>query len=190
MIVAVAADRLPLMLVSGQQWTSPDERSAVRVVELSSERAVIERVLRPGSGKAGAHLHRDWRHDFEAVDGELRVRVGKEGPRLLAVGETVQVPRGVVHVDPWNESAAPAVVRNAVSPVSPAVHVIFATLGELLAAGRLDSQDGFTLLQLAAVLRAGRADSWGAQPPIAVQRVVIPVLAAIARARGVRPVPA
>ena len=45
---------------AGQEWRSPDGRSAVRVVELSPERAVIERVLRPGSGKAGAHLHRDW----------------------------------------------------------------------------------------------------------------------------------
>ena len=178
------------MLVPGQQWSSPDERSVVRVVELSSERAVIERVLRPGSGKAGPHVHRDWLQSFEAVDGELRIRVDKEVPRLLAVGETVQVPRGVVHVDPWNESAAPAVVRNIVSPVTPGVHVLFATLGELLASGRLDSQDGFTLLQIAAVLHAGRADSWGAQPPIPVQRVVIPVLATFARARGIRPVPA
>lgn len=175
---------------AGQEWRSPDARSAVRVVELSQERAVIERVLRPGSGKAGAHLHRDWLQSFEAVDGELRIQVGKEEPRLLAVGETAQVPRGVVHVDPWNESASTAVVRNTVSPVTPAVHVIFGTPGELLASGQLDSQDGFTLPQLAAVLRAGHADSWGAQPPIPVQRVVLPVLAAIARARGLRPTPA
>jgi hypothetical protein len=98
--------------------------------------------------------------------------------------QTVQVPRGVVHVDPWNESAATAVMRHHVSPVTPGVHVLFATLGELLASGQLDSQDGFTLPQLAAVLRAGRADSWGAQPPIPVQRVVLPVLAAIAKGEG------
>ncbi len=175
------------MLVAGQEWTSPDGRSVVRVVELSPERAVIERVLRPGSGKAGAHLHRDWLKSYEAVDGELRIQVGKEEPRLLSVGERVQVPRGVVHVDPWNESAAPAVMRHHVSPATPGVHVLFGTLGELLASGQLDSQDGFTLPQLAAVLRAGRADSWGAQPPIPVQRVVLPVLAAIAKARGLRP---
>jgi quercetin dioxygenase-like cupin family protein len=178
------------MLVAGQEWTSPDGRSAVRVVELSPERAVIERVLRPGSGKAGAHLHRDWLKSYEAVDGELRIQVGKEEPRLLAVGETVEMPRGVVHVDPWNESAATAVMRDNVSPVTPGVHVLYGTLGELLAAGQLNAQDGFTLPQLAAVLRAGHADSWGAQPPIPVQRVAFPVLAAIARARGLRPVPA
>jgi hypothetical protein len=177
------------VLVEGQEWTSPDGRSVVRVVELSPERAVIERVLRPGSGKAGAHLHRDWLKTYEAVDGELRMQVGKEAPRLLAVGETVEVPRGVVHVDPWNESAATAVMRDHVTPVTPGVHVLYATLGELLAAGQLDSQDGFTLPQLAAVLRAGHADSWGAQPPVPVQRVALPVLAAIARARGLRPVP-
>ena len=178
------------MLVAGQEWASPDGQSVVRVVELSPERAVIERVLRPGTGKAGAHLHRDWLKSYEAVDGELRIQVGKEAPRPLAVGEAVQVPRGVVHVDPWNESAAPAVLRDVVSPVTPGVHVLYGTLGELLAAGQLNSQDGFTLPQLAAVLRAGHADSWGAQPPIAVQRIAFPVLAAIARARGLHPAPA
>ena len=110
------------MLVAGQEWTSPDGLSAVRVVELSSERAVIERVLRPGSGKAAAHLHRDWEKTYETVDGELRIQVGKEEPRLLAVGETVQVPRGVVHVDPWNESAATAIMRHTVTPVTPGSH--------------------------------------------------------------------
>jgi hypothetical protein len=70
------------VLVAGQEWTSPDGRSVVRVVELSPERAVIERVLRPGTGKAGAHLHRDWLKSYEAVDGELRIQVGKEEPRL------------------------------------------------------------------------------------------------------------
>ena len=82
------------------------------------------------------------------------MRVDKDAPRLLAAGDTVQVPRGVVHVDPWNERAAPAITHNIISPVNPAVHVLFATLGELLESGRLDSQDGFTLLQLAAVLHA------------------------------------
>ena len=81
-------------------------------------------------------------------------------------------------------------MRDTISPVTPAVHVLFGTLGELLASGKLNSQDGFTLPQLAAVLRAGRADSWGAQPPIPVQRVVLPLLAVIARARGLRPTPA
>lgn len=116
--------------------------------------------------------------------------MGKEEPRLLAVDETVQVPRGVVHVDPWNESADTAVMRHIISPVTPGVHVLFGTLGELLASGQLDSQDGFTLPQLAAVLRAGHADSWGAQPPNPVQRAALPLLAAIARARGLRPTPA
>jgi mannose-6-phosphate isomerase-like protein (cupin superfamily) len=177
------------VLTAGQEWRSPDGRSAVRVVEVSSERAVFELVLRPGSGKAAPHLHRDFTQRFEALDGEIKVRVGKDPPRTLAVGESVEVPRGVGHVDPWNESAAPAVARNIIDPVTPFVHVIFATLGEFLAAGKLNSQDRLTLPQMGAVLYAGRADSWGEQPPIPVQRLIIPLIAAWARARGIRPVP-
>ena len=175
------------MLVAGQEWTSPDGLAAVRVIEVSSERSVVERLLRPKSGKADAHVHRDWTQRFEVVEGEARVRVGKEAPRLLATGDTVEILPGVGHVDPWNESDAPTVTRNIVSPVTPFVHVVFATLGEALAAGRLDPQDGLTFLQMAAALHEGHADSWGEQPPIAIQRVVIPVIAAIARARGFRP---
>lgn len=162
----------------------------MRVIEVSPDRAVVERLLRPGSGKAGGHIHRDWTQRFEVREGEVMVRVGRDAPRALAAGDSVEVPRGVGHIDPWNESAAPAVTRNIVSPVTPFVHVIFATLGESLAAGRLNSQDSLTLLQMAAALRTGRADNWGEQPPIPVQRVVLPILAAIARASGFRPVPA
>ena len=178
------------MLVAGQEWTSPDGRAAVRVIELSSERSVVERLLRPKSGKVGAHVHRDWTQRFEVVEGEARIRVGKEPPRLLAAGDTVEIPPGVGHVDPWNESDAPTVTRNFVSPVTPFVHVVFATLGEALAAGRLDSQDSLTFFQMAGALREGHGDSWGEQPPIPIQRLVIPVVAAVGRTRGVRPVPA
>jgi mannose-6-phosphate isomerase-like protein (cupin superfamily) len=178
------------MLVAGQEWTSPDGRAAVRVIEVSSQRSVVERLLRPKSGKDTAHVHRDWTQRFEVIEGEARIRVGKEAPRLLAAGETVEIPPGVGHVDPWNESDAPTVTRNIVSPVTPFVHVVFATLGEALAAGRLDSQDSLTFFQMAGAMHEGHGDSWGEQPPIPIQRLVIPVVAAVARARGVRPVPA
>jgi uncharacterized RmlC-like cupin family protein len=178
------------VLVAGQEWKSPDGLAAVRVIEMSSERSVMERLLRPRSGKADGHVHRDWAQRFEVVEGEARIRVGKEEPRLLVAGDTVEIPPGVGHVDPWNDSDAPTVTRNIVSPVTPLVHVVFATLGEALAAGRLDSQDSLTFSQMAGVLQEAHGDSWGEQPPIAIQRLVIPVVAAIARARGIRPVPA
>jgi quercetin dioxygenase-like cupin family protein len=178
------------VLIAGQEWTSPDGQAAVRVIEVSSERSVVERLLRPRSGKAAGHVHCDWTQRFEVTEGEAWIRVGKEAPRLLAAGATVEIPPGVGHVDPWNESDAPAVTRNIVSPVTPFVHVVFATLGEALAAGRLDSQDQLTFLQMLSALHEGQADSWGEQPPIAVQRMAIPVVAAFARARGIRPVPA
>jgi uncharacterized RmlC-like cupin family protein len=178
------------VLVAGQEWISPDGLSAVRVIEMSSERSVVERLLRPHSGKADGHVHRDWTQGFEVVEGEAWIRVGEEEPRLLVAGDTVEIPPGVGHVDPWNASDGPTVTRNIVSPVTPFVHVVFATLGEELAAGRLDSQDQLTFLQMACALREGHGDSWGEKPPIALQRLVVPVVAAIARARGIRPVPA
>jgi hypothetical protein len=96
-----------------------------------------------------------------------------------------EIPSGVRHVDPRNESDAPTVTRNILSPVTPFAHVVFATVGGALAAGRLDSQDQLTFFQMAAALHQGHGDSWGEQPPIPIQRPVVPVVAAVARARGI-----
>src|SRR5205823_4100557 len=63
------------------------------------------------------------------------------GPRALRLDAAVRGSRG--------------------RPVTPFVHVVFATLGEALAAGRLNPQDSLTFLQLAAALHEGHADSWG-----------------------------
>lgn len=101
------------------------------------------------------------------VAGEARIRVGKEAPRLLSPEDTVEIPPGLGHIDPWNDSDAPTVTRNIISPVTPLVHVVFATLGEALAAGKLHSQDGLTFLQMAGALHEWHGDSWGEQPPIA-----------------------
>jgi len=152
----------PRMDKPGRTIGGPRGRAVARA---SGHRAGVA----AGEWEGRGALHRDWLKSYEAVDGELRIQVGKEEPRLLAVGEAVQGPSGVVHVDPSNESSSTAVMRHIVSPVTPAVHVLFGTLGELLASGQLDSQDGFTLLQLAGVLRAGRRQmllgSPGQQPP-------------------------
>lgn len=56
----------------------PRRTAAVRVIEVSSDRPVVERLLRPKTGKATAHVHRDWTQRFEVVEGEARIRVSKE----------------------------------------------------------------------------------------------------------------
>jgi uncharacterized RmlC-like cupin family protein len=173
----------------GREWRSPRTGAIGRVIELDG-RAVAEFVSPPGTGKAGGHLHRDFEQRFEVVDGRMRVRIGGEAQRTLATGEHVAVPRGVPHQDPWNEFDRPATWRISITPTTPFVRIFIATYGELLAAGKLNDQETFTFLQLMAVLRAGRADSWAEGVPIALQRPLIPAAAALARLRGIRPVAA
>jgi uncharacterized RmlC-like cupin family protein len=171
----------------GREWTSPRTGAIARVIELDG-RAVAEFVSPPGTGKAGGHLHRDFDQRFEVLEGQMRVRMGGEPERTLAAGEHVDIPCGIPHQDPWNESDRPATWRISITPTTPFVRIFIATYGELLAAGKLNDQETFTFLQLMAVLRAGRADSWAEGIPITLQRPLIPAAAALARLRGIRPV--
>ena len=68
------------------------------------------------------------------------------------------------------------------------MEVFVRTLGDLMARDALNDQGEFTNLQLFGVLRAGRADSWQAGPPVWLQRPVVAAGAALARLRGQRPV--
>ena len=174
-------------LHAGREWRSPRTGAVARIVEMNG-RAVLELVSPPGTGRAGGHLHRDLEQRFEVIEGQVEVRLGKEPARTLAAGESLDVPRGTPHVDPWNESGQPATWRNVIAPSSPFVRTFIATYGELLAAGELSNQETFTFLQLMAVLHAGRADSWADGAPIALQRLLIAGFAFLARLRGIQPV--
>ena len=63
----------------------------MRVTEVSAERAAFEPVLRRGRGKAAPHLHRDFTQRFETIEGEIKIRVGKDARRTRAVGASVEV---------------------------------------------------------------------------------------------------
>jgi len=158
-----------------------------RVLEVTEDCAVVEREHGPGTGKTDRHVHLDFDQTFEVVEGTVRLQIGDEAERDVSAGETIRAPRGVAHRDPYNLGPGRARWRNSVSPVPRFVHIYFGSYGELLAADRLNAQEEFSFLQLMSVLRAGRSQSFATGPPIAVQKVLIPIAAALARARGIRP---
>jgi hypothetical protein len=53
--------------------------------------------------------------------------------------------------------------------------------------GQLDEQDRFPQLQLFVILRATNARSYAAGPPLALQRAMLPLLAALGRLKGYKP---
>lgn len=174
------------MLEPGRTFTSPRNGAHGKVVEHTPERAVLERLMPPGTGRTDAHLHRDFDQRFEVVSGTATYAVNGRDPVTLEAGKAVEIPLGASHVDPYNASAEPLVVRNVISPAGRFVDVYVASWGRALEEGRLDDQDEFSFLGLAVMLAEAGGDSWAAGPPVALQKLAVPVAARVGRLRGHR----
>jgi hypothetical protein len=112
------------------------------------------------------------------------LRLSVDGKEQEAVaGETVHVPRGTKHVDPWNAGPERLVFRNAIAPNPPFIPAYGATVIALLVDGRLNDAGELAPLHLAVVLHATRGQSY-ATGSIKLQRALLPLLAAIGRRRG------
>jgi quercetin dioxygenase-like cupin family protein len=90
----------------------------------------IEAVLPPGLHGPPAHWHRRGTETFTVLDGELRVRVGRDR-RVVGPGETVSVPPGITHAFA-NPADRPARIRMVETPAGP----LEAQFHALAAAGR------------------------------------------------------
>ena len=90
----------------------------------------IEAVLPPGLSGPPAHRHRRGTEAFTVLDGELRVRIGRDR-RVLGPGETVTVPPGTVHAFA-NPTDRPTRIRMVETPAGP----LEAQFHALAAAGR------------------------------------------------------
>jgi mannose-6-phosphate isomerase-like protein (cupin superfamily) len=143
---------------------------------------VIEAALPPGLGRARGHVHLDFEQDFRVIEGVARLSVDGE-EREAGAGQTVPVPRGTKHVDPWNAGPDRLVVRNAIAPNPPFIPAYVGTVIARLVDGRLGDAGELAPLHVAVVLHVTGGQSYAAAP-IAPQRALLPLLAAIGRRRG------
>ncbi len=77
----------------------------------------IEALLPPGLSGPPAHRHRRGTEAFTVLDGELRVRLGRDR-RVLGPGETATVPPGTVHAFS-NPTDRPTRIRMVETPAGP-----------------------------------------------------------------------
>ncbi len=143
---------------------------------------VIEATLPPNIGRARAHVHLDFEQDFDVIEGVARLSI-KGDEREASAGTTVHVPRGTRHVDPWNAGPDRLVFRNTIAPNPPFIPAYGETVIARLVDGRLSDAGELAPLHLAVVLHATGGQSYG-PGPIALQRALLPLLAAIGRRRG------
>lgn len=173
------------MPASGRTWTNPSTGAWVTWLP-DGEDGVIERVIKPRTGKADPHVHLDYVERFEVLAGTATLEV--DGREVTAgPGETVELPRGTGHRNPYNVTDSDLRLRHRASPGSAFIEAFVSSLGEHMANDTVNEQGEFSDLQLFVVLHGTRAQSFRTGIPVALQKPVIAVGAWIGRLRGLRP---
>jgi mannose-6-phosphate isomerase-like protein (cupin superfamily) len=173
------------MPAAGRTWKNPRTGAWITWLPDGGD-GVIERVMKPHTGKADAHLHLDFVESYEVIDGTATVE--RDGERLtLGAGERLEIQPGTRHRNPYNETGSDLRLRHRVSPGGAFAEAFVSSLGHHTENDTVNAQGEFPQLQLFATLHATRAQSFLAGPPIALQKPVIWLGALIARARGYQP---
>jgi quercetin dioxygenase-like cupin family protein len=173
------------MPASGRTWTNPRTGAWLTWLPRGDD-GVIERVIKPHTGKADAHVHLDYVERFEILAGTATYEVDGE-PRTAPAGESIELAPGTRHRNPYNESGTDLRLRHTASPGGEFVEAFVSSLGHHMENGTVNRQGEFPQLQLFVVLQATRAQSFLAGPPVWLQKPVIAAGALIGRLRGYRP---
>jgi len=138
----------------------------------------------PG-GSITEHLHPHQEERFIITAGEAHFTVNGE-ERIVGPGETIVVPVGVRHT----QSNPGAVAIEGVVELRPALHTkeMFEAFAGLGSEGKTTARGApKNPLQLGATVWHFRHESRAISPPIWIQSLVLPPLAALAKLFGVRP---
>lgn len=137
----------------------------------------------PGGFLGNEHLHPKQKERIEVLLGTLCCRVG-EREQNVGQGESITVPLGTPHTL-WNEGTGEA---HALVEYRPALRMetLFETLFGLGRDGQTDEKGSPKLLQGAVMLKEYEDEYRLAQPPLAVQKVLLAVLAPLGRLLGYR----
>jgi mannose-6-phosphate isomerase-like protein (cupin superfamily) len=173
------------MPASGRTWKNP--RTGAWMTWLpDGEDGVLERVMKPHTGKADPHVHLDYVESFEILAGTATLEL--DGRRIQAgPGERVEVPLGTGHRNPYNTSGSDLRLRHRASPGGPFVEAFVSSLGHHMVNDTVNDQGEFSDLQLFVVLHGTHAQSFRTGIPLALQKPVVALGAWIGRLRGLRP---
>lgn len=173
------------MPTAGRTYTNPRTGAWLTWLPRGAD-GVIERVIKPHTGKADAHVHHDYVERFEILDGTATIEV--EGARrTVGAGETVELSPHTPHRNPYNETDSDLRLRHTAAPGGEFVEAFVSSLGHHMENETVNGQGEFPALQLFVVLRETRARSYLAGPPVALQKPVIAVGALLGRLRGYQP---
>src|SRR4051812_19209695 len=172
---------------AGDRFENPATRETGRIItgagDTDGRYMQSETRVRPGGAVSVAHRHRECTERFEVLEGELTVELDGE-TRTLAPGEQLTIPPGAAH-HYANTSEQDVVFRFDVWPAGR-FEAMVVTLFALGMEGRTDAKGAPSPLQMAVLLDEYADVLEVVGPPRWLQRLAIPVLARIGRARGLR----
>jgi mannose-6-phosphate isomerase-like protein (cupin superfamily) len=173
------------MPASGRTWKNP--RTGAWVTWLpDGDDGVLERVMKPHTGKADPHVHLDYVESFEIIAGTATIEV--DGRTVTAgPGERVELSPGTGHRNPYNASDSDLRLRHRASPSGTFVESFVSALGHHMENDTVNEQGEFSDLQLFVVLHGTRAKSYRVGIPVALQKPVVALGAFVGRRRGLRP---
>ena len=171
------------MAYSGQVFSNPVTGQEIRIVrtaeETGGELVEVESILPPKAPEPPAHYHPAQDEHFEVLAGEVAVTLDGERRRHRA-GESFSVPAGAVH-EMSNDGDADARLRWETRPALR-TEQFFEAVGDLWRSGKLNSEGMPNPLRMAALVNAFTDELRLGSPPWAIQRIMLPVLAAGGRA--------
>ena len=174
------------MLEVGRRYESSRTGGWIQVTRRTPEQLVIERLLKPDTGHADPHLHKDFVQTWECVSGYGAVDVDGDR-RGFRAGDRVELQPGTGHRDPYNPGEADLVVRGIFDPDNDFLEAYASAWAHHLREGTVNDQDEMPLLQIFALVDATGAESYRTGIPVALQKASLPLVARVARMRGFRP---
>jgi mannose-6-phosphate isomerase-like protein (cupin superfamily) len=174
-----------VMAVSGQEIVNPEIGERMRFLRTADETrgSVLEteQWLAPGGAAATRHIHPRQEERFTVVSGSLQVEIGRE-KRVLTPGETATIPPGAAHRFA-NPIGTEAHFRGEVRPALR-TEELFERMAAIALRECAVPEQPLGLNVMAPLFLEYRCEVAAPGIPLGLQRIVLAVLTALARARG------
>jgi Cupin domain len=172
-----------------KRYTSPITGSWIEVIERGAGVTTAERSLAPGSGLSDPHLHQDYTETWEALSGQGRIELDGD-EQGFQKGDRVVIEPGTSDRNPWNTMTESLHIRVILDTSNDFLEAFMSAFGQHLVDGedgRLTTTEEMPLLEILVIAKATKSRTYGASPPVPVQKVLLPFLAFFARhVRGYR----
>jgi quercetin dioxygenase-like cupin family protein len=143
-----------------------------------------ELIVKPGPYVVRAHFHPSQEESFVVLAGAYGYQIG-DRKGVAQAGETLVCPVGVSHSQ-WNAGDSDLHIFYEHRPALTSAEIFFETQFGLSRDGKLSSTGEINLLQGAVLLQEVGDFIRPSSPPVAVQNILFPVLAAVGRRLGYR----